>query len=88
MTIDEKFRNEKLKFNINRDAAKMSGKVDKYEYLVDKILPSDPSQVIEQGKFHTLALEKHPKNKLKELKIHDQGFTKFKICRTTKTKIK
>ena len=23
MTIDEKFRNEKLKFNINRDAAKM-----------------------------------------------------------------
>lgn len=29
MTIDEKIRNEKLKFNINRDAAKMSGKVDK-----------------------------------------------------------
>ena len=29
MTIDEKIRNEKLTFNINRDAAKMSGKVDK-----------------------------------------------------------
>ena len=37
MTIDDKIRDEKLQYNINREAAKTSalssGKIDKYEYL-------------------------------------------------------
>ena len=44
--IDDKIKNEKLQFDINREAAKMlallSGKVDKYEYLTGvEILLSD-----------------------------------------------
>ena len=35
MTIDDKIRNEKLQYDINREATKMSvlpsGKIDKYE---------------------------------------------------------
>ena len=37
MTIDDKIRDEKLQYDINREAAKVSalssGKADKYEYL-------------------------------------------------------
>ena len=37
MTIDEEIRDEKLQYDINRKAAKIStlssGKIDKYEYL-------------------------------------------------------
>ena len=37
MTIDDKISDEKLQYNINREAAKLSalslGKIDKYEYL-------------------------------------------------------
>ena len=37
MAIDDKIRDEKLQYNINREAAKTSalssGKIDKYEYL-------------------------------------------------------
>ena len=46
MTIDGKIRDEKLQYNINREAAKISalafGKINKYEYLTGKeILPPD-----------------------------------------------
>ena len=45
-------RDEKLQYNINREAAKISAlsscKIDKYEYLMGKeILPPDQSSVIE-----------------------------------------
>ena len=46
MTIDPKTRDEKLQFDINREAAIASSsvKIDKYEYLMDnEILPSDQS---------------------------------------------
>ena len=37
MTIDDKIRDEKLQYNINREAAKpsalSSGKIDKYKFL-------------------------------------------------------
>ena len=40
MTIDDKFRDEKQQYDINREAAKISalssGKIDKYEYLAGK----------------------------------------------------
>ena len=56
MIIGDKIRYEKLQYNINRKAAKIStlssGKNDKYEYLKGtKILPSDQSRIIEQAKF-------------------------------------
>ena len=40
MKIDQKIRDEKLQYDINREAAKISalplGKIDKYEYLSGK----------------------------------------------------
>ena len=56
MKIDDKIRDEKLKCDIKREAAKMSalslGKVDKYEFLTDeKIQPSDQSRIIDQAKL-------------------------------------
>ena len=51
-----KIRDEKLKYDINIDAAKISalssGEIDKYEYHTgEEILPSDQRIVIEQAKF-------------------------------------
>ena len=56
MTIDDKIRDEKIKCDINREAAKIlassSGKIDKYKYLTDtEILPPDQCIMIEQAKF-------------------------------------
>ena len=56
MTIDDKIRNEKLKYDINREVAKisalLSGKIDKYECLTgEEILPSNQRKIIEQAKF-------------------------------------
>ena len=55
MAIDDKIRNEKLHYDIKREAAKISalssGKIDKYEYLTgQEILPSNQRQIIEQAK--------------------------------------
>ena len=40
MTIDDKIRDEKLQYDINKEAAKISslssGKIDIYEYLTDR----------------------------------------------------
>ena len=49
-------RDEKLQYDINREAAKISalssGKIDKYEYLTgEEILPSNQQQIIEQAKY-------------------------------------
>ena len=56
MTINDKIRDEKLQYDINREAAKIStlssGKIHKYEYLTcQDILPSNQPQIIEQTKF-------------------------------------
>ena len=56
MTIYDYIRDEKIQYNINREAAKVSAlsssKIDKYEYLTGKdILPSNQKQIIEQAKF-------------------------------------
>ena len=45
MTIDDQIRDEKLKYDINREAAKVtalsSNKIGKYQYLTgEEILPS------------------------------------------------
>ena len=46
MTLEDQIRDEKLQYDINREAAKISalssGKIDKYEYLPgEDILPSN-----------------------------------------------
>ena len=54
LAIDGKNRNEKLQYNINREAAKISalssGKTENYDYLTgEEILPSDKTRVIDEG---------------------------------------
>ena len=56
MAINDSIRDEKLRYNINTEATKISGlssgKIDKYKFITDeKILPSDQSRIIEQAKF-------------------------------------
>ena len=56
MTINDKIKDEKLQYDINKKAAKILalslGKIDKYEHHTGKnILPSDQSRIIEQAKF-------------------------------------
>ena len=51
MTIEDQIKDEKLQYDINREAAKISalssGKIDKYEYLTgEEILPSNEQQII------------------------------------------
>ena len=52
MTINDQIRDEKLRYNINREVAKISalssGKIHKYDYLTDEdILPSNQQEMIE-----------------------------------------
>ena len=54
MTVDDQIRDEKLQYDINREAAKISvlssGKIDKYGYLTgEEILPSNQRQILEQA---------------------------------------
>ena len=51
MTIDDKIRNEKLQYHINKEkiSALSSGKTDKYKYITgEDILPSDQRKFIKQ----------------------------------------
>ena len=74
MTIEDKIRDEKLQYDINKEASKIlalsSGKIDKYEYLTSKeILPSNQQQITEEDKFTYSPLGKALENKQKQLKI-------------------
>ena len=73
MTIEDQIRDEKLQFDINREAAKISAlssdKTDRYEYLTDEeILPSSQQQVIEQAKFSYSPLGKAFEKQTKTIK--------------------
>ena len=68
MTVNDQIRDEKLQYDINREAAKISAlssvKIHKYEYLTgEDILPSNQQQIIEQTRFTYSPLEKALKNK-------------------------
>ena len=69
MIIDDQIRDEKLKYDINREAAKVSAlssnKIGKYQYLTgEEILPSNQKKkVIEQLNLLILLEEKRLKNK-------------------------
>ena len=76
MTINDQIKDEKLQYDINREAAKIwalsSGKIHKYEYLTaEDILPSNQQQIIEQAKFTYSPLGKAFEKQVKA--IEDQG---------------
>ena len=76
MTIEDQIKDEKLQYDINREAAKISalssGKLDKYEYLTgEEILPSNQQQIIQQAKFNYSPLGKVFKKQRKT--IEDPG---------------
>ena len=63
MTTDDKIRDEKLQYDVDREAAKISalssGKIDKYEYLTsEELLPPYQSRIIEQTKLLVFLKEK------------------------------
>ena len=63
MTIDYKITSEKLQYDINRGAAKISaissGKIGEYRYLIgEQVLPPDQRRITEQAKFTNLPLGK------------------------------
>ena len=65
MTIDYKTIDEKIQHDINREEqipALFSGKINKYEYLKEDILPFDQSRITEQAKFTYSRLSKASKN--------------------------
>ena len=76
MTIEDQIKDEKLQYDINREAAKISalssGKLDKYEYLTgEEIVPSNQQQIIQQAKFNYSPLGKAIEKQRKT--IEDQG---------------
>ena len=76
MTIEDQIKDEKLQYDINREAAKISAlssvKLDKYECLTgEEILPSNQQQIIEQAKFTYSPLGKALEKQVKTIK--DQG---------------
>ena len=89
MTIDDQIRDEKLQYDINREATKISalssGKIDKYEYLtVEEILPFNQQQLIEQAKFTYCPLGKAFQKQIKT--IEDQGEKQIEAFKDLKLK--
>ena len=78
MTIEDQIKDEKLHYDINREAAKISalssGKLDKYEYLTgEEILPSNQQQIIQQAIINYSPLGKAIEKKKKLLKIKEKN---------------
>ena len=83
MTIENQIKDEKLQYDINREAAKISalyissGKISKYEYLTgEEILPSNQQQIIEQAKLTYSPLGKAFEKQTKT--IEDKGEKQIK----------
>ena len=81
MTINDQIRDEKLQYDVNREAAKISAssssKIDEYEYLTgEETIPSDQKQLIEQIRFQCNPLGKALEKQTKT--IEDQGEKKVK----------
>ena len=81
MTINDQIRGEKLRYDINREAAKISAlsskELNKYEYLTgEEMLPSNQKQMIEQAKFTYSPSGKAFKKQIKT--IEDQGEKQIK----------
>ena len=90
MTIEDQIKDEKLQYDINREAAKISalssGKLDKYEYLTgEEILPSNQQQIIQQAKFNYSPLGKALEKQVKTIK--DQGKKQVDALKTSYKKL-
>ena len=89
MTINDQIRDEKLQYDINREAAKISalssGKIHKYQYLTgEDILPSNQQQIIEQTRFTYSPLGKAFEKQIKT--IEDQGEKQVDALKNLKPK--
>ena len=81
MRINDKIKDEKQQYDINREVGKisdlLSGKIDKYEYHTgEEILPPEQKRVIEQAKFTYSTLGKVLEKQIKG--IGDRGKNKLK----------
>ena len=81
MTINDQIRDEKLQYDINREAAKISalssGKIHKNEYLTgEDMVPSNQQEIIEQAKFSYSPLGEAFEKQTKT--IQDQGEKQIK----------
>ena len=76
MTMDDKIKDEKLQYDIDREAAKISAlssvKINKFECLTgEEILPSNQNRIIEPAKFTYSPLGKVFRKQIKT--IEEQG---------------
>ena len=90
MTIDDQIKYEKIQYNINREAAKISalssGEFNKYEYLTgEEILPSNKQQIIEKAKFTYSPLGKAFEKQVKT--IEDQGEKQIKTIQDNRKQL-
>ena len=89
MTINGQIRDEKLQYDINREASKISvlslGKIHKYEYLTgEEILLSNQQQIIERARFIHSPLGKAFEKQIKT--TEDQGEKQFEALKDWKPK--
>ena len=94
MTIEDQIRDEKLQYDINREAARISalssGKINKYEYLTgEAMLTSNKQQIIEQAKFTYSPLGKAFEKQTKTIGDHGKNISRcFRIFITKTNKIR
>ena len=89
MTSNDQIRDEKLQYDIDREAAKIStlssGKIHKYEYLTgEDILPSNQQEIIEQARFTYSPLGKAFEKQIKT--TEDQGEKQADALKLLETK--
>ena len=89
MTINDQIRDEKLKYDINTEAAKISalssGKIHKHEYLTgEDMLLSNQQQIIEQARFPYSPFGKAFEKQIKA--IEDQGQKQVEALKDFKLK--
>ena len=82
MTVHDQIKDEKIQYNIKREAEKYqhyfintltSGKINKYKYLLgEEILLSDQSRTIEQAKFTYSPLGKAFEIQIKTIEEQDE----------------
>ena len=90
MTIEDQIKDEKLQYDISREAAKISalssGKIAKHEYLTgEEILPSNQRQIIEQAKFTYSPIGKAFEKQIKT--IENQGEKQIKAIQDNKKQL-
>ena len=88
MTISDNIEDEKLQYDINREASKIStlssSKIDKIEYLTgEEILPSNQSRIIVQAKLTYSPLGKAFEKQIKT--IEEQGIKQVEALKALKS---